>query len=161
MTPDNDPLSEVLSTDNFAITKGGYPAPYVPENFQGLFLPKPGAPDSLTCGYHHTSLRDHPLHCWGHSYTEGSDRVGMYPTWLGLVETGVGYTETVCIVRKGKEKFRTAVRKYNDLFKQSGYQTAAVDTWGGLHFLPLIMSIFLSHHKRSSFVNQLDSGVWL
>ena len=129
VTADNDPLSEVLSTDNFTIPGGGYPAPYVPENFQGLFLPKPRASGILTCGYHHTRLRDHPLHCQGHSYTEASSRVGMYPTRLGLVETGVGYTETVCIVRKGKEKYHTAVRKSIDLFKQSGYQAATVDTF--------------------------------
>ena len=160
MTADNDPHSEVLSSGNFAVPVGGYLAPYVPENFQGLFLPKPGAPGILTCGYHCTSLRDHRLHCRGYSYTEGSDRVGMYPTQLGLVETGVGYTETVCIVRRGKEKCCTAIRKYNDLFKQSGYQAAAVDTWDGLHFLPLITLVFLSPHKKSSFVNQLDSGVF-
>ena len=66
VTADNDPHSEVLSGGNFDIPKGDYPAPYVLEDFQGL-LPKPGAPGILTCGYHHTSLRDHPLHCWGHS----------------------------------------------------------------------------------------------
>ena len=159
VTADNDPYSEVLSNDNFAIPEGGYPTPYVPENFQGLFLPKPGAPDFVICGYH-TSLRDHPLHCWGHSYTEGSDRVQMYPTQLSLVETGVGYTETVHIVRRGKEKHRTAVRNYNDLFKQSGYQAATVDIWGGLHFLPLITCVFLSCCQKSSFINQLDSDVF-
>ena len=143
VTADNDPHSEVLSGGNFDVPKGGYPAPYVPENFQGLFIPKPGAPGILTCGYHCNSLRDHPLHCQGHSYTEGSDRVGMYPTQLGLVETGVGYTETMCIIRRGKARHCTAVRKYSDFFKQSGYQAATVDTWGGLHFLPLIMSVFL------------------
>ena len=84
----------------------------------------------------------------------------MYPTRLGLVETGVGYTETGGIVRRGKEKFCIAIRKCNDLFMQSGYQAAAVDTWGGLHFLPLIMTVFLSHHEKNSFVNQLDSGVF-
>ena len=128
VTADNDPHSEVLSSGNFDVPKGGYPAPYVPENFQGLFIPKPGAPGILTCGYHHTSLRYHPLHCWSHSKTEGSDRVRMYPTQLGLVETGIGYTETMHIVRRGKEKHHTAIRKYSDLFKQSGYQAAAVDT---------------------------------
>ena len=61
VTADNDPHSEVLSSDNFAIPEGGYPAAYVSENFQGLFLPKPGAPGLLTCRYHCTSLRDHPL----------------------------------------------------------------------------------------------------
>ena len=154
VTADNDPHSEVLFSDNFTIPEGSYPAPYVLENFQGLFLPKPGAPGLLT------SLRDHPLHCHGHSYTEGSDRVRMYHTWCGLVETGIGYTETVCIVRRGKQKLCTGVRKYNDLFKQSGYQAATVDTWGSLHFLPLITSVFLSHHKKSSFMNQLDSGIF-
>ena len=101
-TADNNLHSEVLSSGNFDVPKGGYSAPYVPENFQGLFIPKPGAPGILTCGYHHTSLRDHPLHCWGHSYTEGSDRVGMYPTQLGLVETGV--TQTMHILRRGKAR---------------------------------------------------------
>ena len=160
VTADNDPHSEVPSSSNFDVPKGGYPTPYVPEDFQGLFILKPGAPGILTCGYHHTSLRDDPLHCQGHSYTEGSDRVRMYPTWLGLVETGVGYMETMYIIRRGKARHCTAVRKYNDLFKQSGYQAAAVDTWGGLHFLPLIMSIFVSHHEKSSFMNQLDRGVF-
>ena len=160
VTADNDPHSDILSSGNFNIPKGGCPAPYVPGNFQGLFIPKSGAPGILTCGYHCTSLRDHPLHCWGHSYTESSDRVRMYPTKLGLVETGIGYTETMCIIRRGKERHHTAVRKYSDLFKHSGYQAATVDTWGGLHFLPLIISIFLSHHEKSSFVNQLDSGVF-
>ena len=155
MTANNDPHSEVLSGGNFDVPQGGYPPPYFPENFQGLFIPKPEAPGILTCGYHHTSLRDHPLHCQGHSYTEGSDRVGMYPIRLGLVETGVGYTETMHVVRKEKARHHTTIRKYKDLFKHSGYQAAAVDTWGGLHFLPLIMSIFLSHHEKSSFVNQL------
>ena len=136
------------------------PVPYIPENFKGLFLSKPGTPGILTCGYFCTSLRDHPLHGQGHSYTEGSEKVGMYPTRLGLVETGVGYTETVHVVRRGQEKFCTAVRKYHDLFMQSGYQVAAVDTWGGLHFLPLIMTVFLSHNEKNSFVNQLDSGVF-
>ena len=150
VTADNDPHSEVLSSGNFDVPKGGYPAPYVPENYQGLFIPKPGALDILTCGYHHTSLRDHLLHCQGHSYTEGSDRVGMYPTQLGLVETGVGYTETMHIVRRGKARHHTAIRKYNDLSKQSDYLAATVDTLGGLHFLPLITSIFLSHHQKSS-----------
>ena len=160
VTADNDQHSEVLSSGNFDVPKGGYPAPYVLENFQGLFIPKPGAPGILTCGYHCTSLRDHPLHCLGHSYTEGSDRVRMYPTWLGFIETGVGYTETMHIIRGGKERHHKAIRKYSDLFKQSGYQTAAVDTWGGLHFFPLITSIFLSHHGKSSFVNQLNSVVF-
>ena len=160
ITEDNDPHSEILSNDSFAKPEGGYLVPYVLENFEGLFLSKPGAPGILTCGYFCTSLRDHPLHCQGHSYTEGSEKVGMYPTRLGLVETGVGYTETVHIVRRGKEKFCTAVRKYNDLFMQSGYQAAAMDTWGGLHFLPLITTVFLSHHKKNSFVNQLDSGMF-
>ena len=160
VTADNDPHSDILLTDNFAIPEGGYPAPYIPEKFQGLFLPKPGAPGILTCGHHCTSLRDHPLHCWGHSYPEDSDRAGMYPTWLGLVETGVVYTETVCKVSRGKEKHLTTVRKYNDLFKQSGYQAAIVDTLGSLHFLPLFTSVFLSHHEKNSFMNQLDSGVF-
>ena len=160
VTADNDPHSEVLSSGNFEVPKGGYSAPYVPENFQGLFIPKQGAPGILTYGYHHTSLRDCPLHCQGHSYTEGSERVGMYPIRLGLVENCVGYTETMHMVRRGKARHCTAVRKYNDLFKHSGYQAAAVDTWGGLHFLPLIMYIFLSHHEKSSFVNQLDRTVF-
>ena len=84
---------EILSNDSFAEPEGGYPAPYVPEDFKGLFLSKQGAPGILTCGYFHTSLRDHPLHCWGHSYTEGSEKVGMYPARLGLVETHIGYTD--------------------------------------------------------------------
>ena len=160
ITEDNDPHLEILSNDSFENPVGGYLAPYIPENFKGLFLSKPGAPGILTWGYFRTSLRDHPLHCWGHSYTEGSEKVGMYPTRLGLVETGVGYTETVCIVRRGKEKFCTAIRKYSNLFMESGYQAAAMDTWGGLHFLPLIMTVFLSHHEKNSFVNQLDSGIF-
>ena len=56
VTADNNPHSEVLSGGNFDVPKEGYPAPYVPEDFQGLFIPKLGAPDILTCGYHHTSL---------------------------------------------------------------------------------------------------------
>ena len=80
----------------------------------------------------------------------------MYPTQLGLVETGVGYMGTMHIMRRGKARHRTAIRNYNDLFKQSGYQAAAVDTLGGLHF----MSVFLSHHEKSSFMNQLDSDVF-
>ena len=160
VTEDNDPHSKILSNNSFAEPEGGYPAPYIPENFKGLFLSKLEAPGILTCGYFHTSLRDHPLHCWGHSYTEGSEKVGMYPTRFGLVETGVGYTETVSIVRRGQEKFCTAIRKYHDLFMQSGYQAAAMDTWGGLHFLPLIKTVFLSHHEKNSFVNQLVSGVF-
>ena len=84
----------------------------------------------------------------------------MYPTRLGLVETGIGYTETVHVVRRGKEKFCTAIRKLNDLFMQSAYQAAAMYTWGGLCFLPLITPFFLSHHKKNSFVNQLDRGMF-
>ena len=160
ITEDNDPHSEILSNDSFAKPEGGYPVPYVPENFEGLFLSKLGAPGIFICGYFHTCLRDHPLHCQGHSYTEGSEKVGMYPTRLALVETGVGYTETVHIVRRGKDKFCTAIRKYNDLFMQSGYQAAAVDTWGGLHFLPFITTVFLSCHEKNSFVNQLDTDVF-
>ena len=160
ITEDNDPHSEILSYNSFAKPEGGYLVPYIPENFKGLFLSKLGAPGILTCGYFCTSLRDHPLHCWGHSYTEGSEKVRMYPTRLRLVETGVGYTETAHVVRRGKEKFHTAIRKYNDLFMQSGYQAAALDTLGGLHFLPLIMTVFLSHHEKNSFVNQMDSGVF-
>ena len=60
-----------------------------------------------------------------------------------MVETGVGYMEAMHVMRKGKARHQTAIRKYNDLFKQSGYQAAAVDTWGGLHFLCFITS-FLS-----------------
>ena len=51
VTEDNDPHSEILSNNSFAKPDGGYPSPYVPENFQGLFLPIPGAPGILTCGY--------------------------------------------------------------------------------------------------------------
>ena len=50
VTADNDPHSEVLSGGNFDIPQGGYPAPYVPENFQGLFIPKPEAQASLPVG---------------------------------------------------------------------------------------------------------------
>ena len=160
VTADNDRHSEVLSGGSFDVLQEGYAALYVLENFQGLFIPKPGAPGILTFGYHCTSLRDHPLHCQGHSYTEGSDRVSMYPTRLGLVETGVSYTETMHMVRRGKPRHHTVIRKYNELFKHSGYQATTVDTWGGLHFLPLIMSIFPSHHEKNSFVNQFDSGVF-
>ena len=48
ITADNDTHSEVLSGGNFDVPKGGYPAPYVLEDFQGLFIPKPGAPGILT-----------------------------------------------------------------------------------------------------------------
>ena len=113
VTADNNPHSEVLSGGNFDIPRVGYPAPDFLEDFQGLFIPKPGSPGILTCGYHCTSLRDHPLHCQGHSYTEGSDRVKMYPTWLGLVETDVGYMETMYVMRRGKVRHRTAIRKYH------------------------------------------------
>ena len=84
----------------------------------------------------------------------------MYSTRLGLVEIGAAYTETVHIVRRGQEKFRTVVRRYHNLFIQSGYQAAAIDTWGGLHFLPLITTVFLSLHEKNSFIYQLDSGVF-
>ena len=77
---DNNPHSEILSGENFAIPKVVYPAPYIPADFQGLYLPQQDAPGILTCQYHNTSLRDHPLHSHSHSYTEGSDRVGMYPS---------------------------------------------------------------------------------
>ena len=113
---DNDPHSEILSNNDFAVLEGGYPAPYVPEGFPGLFLLKPRAPGVIICGYSHTSLWDHPLNCWGHSYTEGHDEVGMYPTHLGLVETGIGYTESIWVVKGDKEKYRTAIRRYHDLF---------------------------------------------
>ena len=53
---DNDPHSEILSNNVFAVPKGGYPAPYVPEGFPGLFLPKPRAPSMIICGYSHTTL---------------------------------------------------------------------------------------------------------
>ena len=105
ITEDNDPHSEILSNDSFVKPEGGYLAPYIPKDFEGLFLSKLGAPGILTCGYFLTSLRDHPLHCWGHSYTEGSEKVGMYPTRLRLVGTGVGYTETVHVVRRARRNF--------------------------------------------------------
>ena len=71
---DNNPHSEILSNDDFAVPKGGYPAPYIPEGFPVLFIPKPRAPGMIICGYSHTSPWDHPLNCRGHSYTEGSDK---------------------------------------------------------------------------------------
>ena len=71
----------------------------------------------------------------------------MYPTRLGLVETGIGYTETVPIVRTSKEKFHTAVRKYNDLLMQSDYQAAAVDTW-------VVYISFLSSQLFSSCITK-------
>ena len=157
---DNDPHSEILSNNDFAVPEGGYPAPYVPEGFPGLFLPKPRAPGMIICGYSHTSLQDHPLNCWGHSYTEGHDKIGMHPTCLGLVETGIGYTESIWVVKSDKEKYCTAIRRYHELFLQPGFRTAAMDTWGGLHFLPLITTIFLSQYKKDSFMLQLDSGVF-
>ena len=127
VTADNNFHSEVLSNDNFAIPEGGYPAPYVPENFQRFVST-------------YTRSSRHP-YLWVSSY---QFEITHYIFGaIGLVETGVGYKETVHIVRRGKEKHLTAIRKYNDLFKQSGYQAAAVDTWGGLHLLPLIMSSFL------------------
>ena len=86
ITKDNDLHSEILSNDSFAKPEGGYLAPYIPENFKGLFLSELAAPGTLTCGYFCTSLRDDPIHCWGHSYTEGSEKVDMYPTILGLTE---------------------------------------------------------------------------
>ena len=55
ITEDNDPHSEILSNDSFAKPEGGYLVPYIPENFEGLFLSKPGAPGILTCGHFHTS----------------------------------------------------------------------------------------------------------
>ena len=64
------------------------------------------------------------------------------------------------MIRRGQEKFHTALRMYPNLFMQSGYQAAAVDTWGGLHFLPLITTVFLFHHEKNSFVSQLDGSVF-
>ena len=84
----------------------------------------------------------------------------MYPICLGLVDTRIGYIETIHQVKKGKEKFQTVTRGYDDLFGLTGFQPAAVETWGGLHFLPLITSVFLSHHGKGSFESQLDSGVF-
>ena len=57
-------------------------------------------------------------------------------------------------------KYHTVIRRHNDLFGQTGYQAAAVETCGSLHFLPLITSSFISHHEKSSFMNQLDGGVF-
>ena len=164
MNQDNDSHSEILSNNDFAVPKGGYPAPYVPEGFPepkgdypapyvpegfpGLFLPKPRAPGMIICGYSHISLQNHPLNYWGHFYTECHDKVGMHPTHLGLVETGIGYTEPIWVVKGNKEKYHTAIRRYHDSFLQPGFQTAAVDTWGKLHFIPLIMTIFLPRYEK-------------
>ena len=63
-------------------------------------------------------------------------------------------------MKKGKEKFQIVTRGYDDLFGPTGFQPAAVETWGGLHFLPLITFVFLSHHEKGSFECQLDSGVF-
>ena len=51
ITEEHDPYSKILSNDSFAKPEGGYLVPYIPENFKGLFLSKPGAPGLLTCGY--------------------------------------------------------------------------------------------------------------
>ena len=40
ITEDNDPHLKILSNDSFAKPEGGYPVPYIPENFKGLFLSK-------------------------------------------------------------------------------------------------------------------------
>ena len=53
----SDPHSEILSNDSFPEPEGGYLVLYIPENFQGLFISKPGAPGIITCGYICTSLR--------------------------------------------------------------------------------------------------------
>ena len=118
---DNDPHSQILSNDDFAVPKGGYSAPHVLEGFPGLFLPKPRAPGVIICGYSHTSPQDHPFNCRGHSYTEGSNKVGMHPTHLGLVETCIGYTESAQVAKGNKEKYCTAIRKYHNLFLQPDF----------------------------------------
>ena len=45
---------------------------------------------------------------------------------------------------------------------QSGYQAAAVDNWDGLHFLPLIMTVFLSHHEKEFICEPAEQWcVWI
>ena len=75
----------------------------------------------IICGYSHTSLQDHPLNYQDHSNTEGHDKVGIHPTHLGSVETGISYSESTWVVKGNKEKYHTAIRRYHDLFLQPGF----------------------------------------
>ena len=112
-------------------------------NFEGMHYFKLGY---LWPGCTNPVPYDHPLDWQGHIALTPDSGVAVYTSYIGLVTTGIPITIKI-------EK--SEILKY--YFDLVGTVPDPQDhhIWGSLHFLPLVLNVFLSRYDSGTFLSHL------
>ena len=92
---------------------------------------------------------DHPLDQQGHIALTSHSGVVAYNSYIGLVTTGI----PVSIKIEDKEVYQF----YPDLVG-TVQDPHSHNIWGSLHFLPLVLIMFLSWYDSGTFLSHLAEG---
>ena len=116
------------------------------QDFQGIYYFELGC---LQLGYTNSMPYDHPLDQQGHIASVLHSGTAAYSSSIGLIAPGIPITTRV--------ESRDIHHQYFDIIGTIPGQDNH-NTWGSLHFLPLVSNMFLPHYDSGTFLSHLTEG---
>ena len=126
----------------------GYLLPAEVTVFQGIYYHESG---DVRPGYTGAFHFDYPLDHRGHVASKLYSGTAAYSSYIGLVSTGIVYPQ--------QEDPNVKINQYN-YFDVIGTipPNAIHGIWGCLHFLPLVLDVFLAQYDSGTFLSHLMEG---
>ena len=126
----------------------GYILPAEVTAFQGIYYHESG---DVRPGYTGASPFGYPLDHQGHVASKLHSGTAAYPSYIGLISTGIVYPQ--------QEDPDIQINQYN-YFDIIGLipPIANHGIWGCLHFLPLVLNVFLAPYDSGTFLLHLTDG---
>ena len=126
----------------------GYLFPAKVTAFRGIYYHKSG---DVRSGYTGASPFDYPLDHQGHVASKLHSGTAAYSLYIGLISTGIVYPQ--------QENPDIQIDQYN-YFNIIGTVPPIANhgIWGCLHFLPLVLNVFLAHYNSRTFLLHLTDG---
>ena len=134
--------------DNLNGFDEGYLFPAEVTAFRGIYYHKSG---DVRSGYTGASPFDYPLDHQGHVASKLHSGTAAYSLYIGLISTGIVYPQ--------QEDPDIQIDQYN-YFNIIGMVPPIANhgIWGCLHFLSLVLNVFLAHYNSRTFLLHLTDG---
>ena len=141
----------VMPRDDLNGFNEGYLLPAEVTAFRGIYYHESG---DVRPGYTGVSPFDYPLDHQGHAASKLHSGMAAYISYIGLISTGIVYPQ--------QEDPNVQIDQYN-YFDIIGLipPIANHGIWGCLHFLPLVLNVFIAHFDSGPFLLHLIVGMAL
>ena len=116
------------------------------QHFQGIYYFESGC---LQLGYTNSMPYDHPLDRQGHIASVMHSGTAAYSSYIGLIALDISITTRV--------ENSDIHHHYFDIVGTTSGQDHH-NIWGSLHFLPLVLNVFLPHYDSGTFFSHLAEG---